>query len=78
MSLDAPRFVYNGQPVYNRHHLMGAIAQSLENEENANYVFDIVLETVRILENAGIIGTIDGPACELFAVHDWEKIPFGI
>jgi hypothetical protein len=74
MSLDAQRFVYNGQPVYNRFNLMSDIAENYIDHSGENYVFDIVLETVRILEDKGIIETVEGPAAELFVVQNWEKM----
>jgi hypothetical protein len=68
------RFVYNGQPVYNRHSLIADIAENYVDHSGENYVFDIVLETVRILETKGIIETVEGPAAELFVVQNWEKM----
>jgi hypothetical protein len=70
MSLDAQRFVYNGRPVYNRHSLISCIAKQFSDENS----FDIVLETVRILENAGIIETDEALMSTVFVVQNWEKM----
>ena len=74
MSLDAQRFVYNGQPVYNRFNLMSDIAENYLDHSGENSVFDVIAETVRILEDKGIIETVDGPAAELLVVQNWEKM----
>lgn len=71
--MDAQRFVYNGQPVYNRHNLMADIAEIFY-PRFGEMSFDIILETVKILEDKGIIETVEGPAAELFVVQDWEKM----
>ena len=64
------RFVYGGQPVYNRHNLISRIAEQFSDENS----FDIVLETVRVLENAGIIETVEGTTARLFVVQNWEAL----
>ncbi len=73
MTIDAQRFVYNGQPVYNRHNLISGIAKSLIGEYGEN-AFDIVLEAVKILEDKGVIETVEGPVAKLFVVQNWEKM----
>ena len=65
------RFVYNGQPVYNRFNLISDLAEKLQEEHD---VFDIVLETVRMLERLGIVETVEGPVSRLFVVQNWEKL----
>ena len=71
--MNTQRFVYGGQPVYNRHNLMAEIAKSF-GPEYRDISFDIVLETVRTLEKVGIIETVEGVASTLFVVQDWEKM----
>jgi hypothetical protein len=36
--------------------------------------FDIVLETVRMLERLGIVETVEGPVSRLLVVQNWEKL----
>jgi len=69
--MSTQRFIYKGQPVYNRFNLMSDIAGRFELQQG-DYPFDIVLETVETLERLGIIETIEGS--ELFKVQNWEKI----
>ena len=75
MSLDAQRFVYNGQPVYNRFNLMSDFTNEIREKFGfSEEAFDIVLETVRMLERLGIVETVEGPVSRLLVVQNWEKL----
>jgi hypothetical protein len=53
---------------------MSDIAENYLDHSGENSVFDVIAETVRILEDKGIIETVDGPAAELLVVQNWEKM----
>lgn len=64
------RFTYNGKPYYNRFNTISDIAAKIGGEDTV----DVVLETVRILEEAGIIETFEAPMADWFVVQNWEKM----
>jgi hypothetical protein len=69
------RFTSNGKPYYNRFNTVSDISKKLISMGyNSEETFDIALGTVRILEEIGIIETIDGGSAEWFVVQDWEKM----
>ena len=69
------RFTSNGKPYYNRFNTISEISKKLTSMGyNPEETFDIALGTVRILEEIGIIETIDGGVAEWFVVQNWEKM----